>query len=43
MSEAWVRRGRSLVALNVRRDVNERGGTRKRGLVGRVGVEPTAR
>jgi len=31
------------VALNIRRDVITRGGTRERGLVGRVGVEPTAR
>jgi hypothetical protein len=31
------------MALNIRRDVIERVGTRKRGLVDLVGVEPTAR
>ncbi len=39
----WFGPGRSLATFNVRRNMIECVGTRKRGLVGRVGVEPTAR
>ena len=41
--QAWFKGGGSLVVLSIRRDVIERGGTSKLGLVGLVGVELTAR
>ena len=39
----WFEAARSLAVFNIRRDMIDCVGMRKRGLVGRVGVEPTAR